>query len=266
MHKNSAFTLIELSIALVIIGLVVGGVVVGKDMIRNAQLQRQVTQIEQLKTAINVFKGKYNCLPGDCARAEQFSLGFSANPGANGDGNETIRSYGWEFGGNWANQREKLNFWYHLSEAEMITEILKGYDTTSDPGSYARYHPIPIASTGTETPGTAGIVPFSATGYGNGLALVNIANSGGYEGALNVQGAYWLDSKMDDGLPATGKIRMISPYSGIAVHDTTTLAYGCNVNGTNRYDLAGQWVQAGGPGDTGNKDRIECGLAWTNLY
>ena len=49
------FTLIELSIVLVIIGLVVGGVVTGRTLIQSAQLQRQITQIKEYETAFVAF-------------------------------------------------------------------------------------------------------------------------------------------------------------------------------------------------------------------
>ena len=77
----NGFTLIELSIVLVIIGLIVGGVLVGRDLIYAAQWRRTMSDIEQFKTAITTFRGKYNCIPGDCPNAYDF---FSANCGFNG--------------------------------------------------------------------------------------------------------------------------------------------------------------------------------------
>ena len=89
-HRKSGFTLVELSIVLVIIGLIIGGVLVGQDLIYAANVRAQITQIEQLETAINTFKVKYNCLPGDCLNAQDFfgttsPAGDAINNG-NGDG------------------------------------------------------------------------------------------------------------------------------------------------------------------------------------
>ncbi len=90
---NKGFTLIELSIVMAIIGLMVGGVLVGRDMIHAAEVRATVSDIEKLKTSINAFQIKYNCLPGDCPKA-QFFFGASgvcpdvdANGTCNGDGN-----------------------------------------------------------------------------------------------------------------------------------------------------------------------------------
>lgn len=71
-HHHSGFTLIEISITLIIIGLIIGGLLIGRDLIAAANLRRFVSNIEQYNTAINTFKNKYNCLPGDCAKATQF--------------------------------------------------------------------------------------------------------------------------------------------------------------------------------------------------
>lgn len=56
--RNAAFTLIELSIVLVIIGLLVGGVLVGRDLIKSAEIRSQISQLQQYQAAINTFKAK----------------------------------------------------------------------------------------------------------------------------------------------------------------------------------------------------------------
>jgi prepilin-type N-terminal cleavage/methylation domain-containing protein len=70
--RHSAFTLVELSIVLVIIGLIIGGVLAGRDLIRAAELRSLVSEVERYNSAVNAFKLKYNCLPGDCATATNF--------------------------------------------------------------------------------------------------------------------------------------------------------------------------------------------------
>src|ERR1019366_6843373 len=69
---TAGFTLIEMSIVLVIIGLIVGSVLVGRDLIRAAELRSVISEVEKYKTAVMTFKGKYDCLPGDCANATTF--------------------------------------------------------------------------------------------------------------------------------------------------------------------------------------------------
>lgn len=82
-NQESGFTLIELSIALVIIGLIVGGVLVGRDLIKAAQIRSQISQLQQVNASVNTFRLKYNCLPGDCRNA----TGILSNVvNGNGDG------------------------------------------------------------------------------------------------------------------------------------------------------------------------------------
>lgn len=71
-RTHQGFTLIEISIVLVIVGLVAGTVLVGRDMIRHAELVKLHSQYTEIVTAINSFRSKYNCLPGDCATATAF--------------------------------------------------------------------------------------------------------------------------------------------------------------------------------------------------
>lgn len=85
LHTRTGFTLIELSIVLVIIGLLVGGVLVGRDLIRAAEIRSTIGDLEKLKTAINTFRVKYNCLPGDCPNATSF-FGVDSN-GCTGQSN-----------------------------------------------------------------------------------------------------------------------------------------------------------------------------------
>src|ERR1017187_6530961 len=92
---QSGFTLIEMAIVLVIIGLIVGAVLVGQDLIRAAEVRATISQIEKYNTAVNTFRGKFNALPGDIAASLVTQLGFTVTPvragtGGQGDGNGVI--------------------------------------------------------------------------------------------------------------------------------------------------------------------------------
>lgn len=101
---SQGFTLLELAVVLVVIGLIAGGVLVGRELIQQAQIRKQMAQLDEYNVSINTFRGKYNCMPGDCATAEQLGLGDGT--GLNGDGNGDINTID-----------EPLMLWYHLFKA-----------------------------------------------------------------------------------------------------------------------------------------------------
>jgi prepilin-type N-terminal cleavage/methylation domain-containing protein len=81
LNDQKGFTLIEIAIVLVIIGLLIGGVLKGQSMIYNAKEKRLVNDINGMRAAVLTFQDRYAQLPGDCSR----SLG-AADVVGNGDG------------------------------------------------------------------------------------------------------------------------------------------------------------------------------------
>jgi prepilin-type N-terminal cleavage/methylation domain-containing protein len=99
---EEGFTLVELSIVLVIIGLIIGGVLAGQDMIRAAEIRAQVAQLQEFDTAANTFRDKYGYLPGDLPGngttvsqnnlALQYSFTQRTGAVGHGDGNGLLES------------------------------------------------------------------------------------------------------------------------------------------------------------------------------
>jgi len=67
---TSGFTLIEIAIVLVIIGLLVGGVLKGQELITGARVRNLISQQDGIKAAFFGFQDRYRALPGDYAAAD----------------------------------------------------------------------------------------------------------------------------------------------------------------------------------------------------
>ncbi len=72
-----AFSLVELSIVVIILGLLVASVTVGKDLISAAKMRGLISQLKSFDTQISTFKLKYDDLPGDINNASKRGLGKS---------------------------------------------------------------------------------------------------------------------------------------------------------------------------------------------
>jgi len=81
-NKHSGFTLIELSIVLIIISLIVGGIIGGKGLMKSAEIKHAISNIASIKTAINTFQDQYDSLPGDMIDATSYWANTN-----NGNGN-----------------------------------------------------------------------------------------------------------------------------------------------------------------------------------
>jgi prepilin-type N-terminal cleavage/methylation domain-containing protein len=124
MSKNKGFTLIELSMVLIIIGLVSGVIVVGRDLIHTAELRADITMTRDVSLAISAFRLKYNCLPGDCDTASEKLTGAF-----DGDGNGAIGlpvgaggNYSMMFPALWSSDGaiESITVYDHLARANMM--------------------------------------------------------------------------------------------------------------------------------------------------
>ena len=73
-QHRMGFTLIELSIVLVIICLIIGGILVGRDLIEASKIRATVSQYEKFGSAVNAFRLKYNGIPGDLLDADAFGF------------------------------------------------------------------------------------------------------------------------------------------------------------------------------------------------
>lgn len=113
--SQSGFTLLEIAVGLLVLGLLVGGVLKGQELISAARVRAVIQQQDSVKTAYLGFLDRFRALPGDFASATTMlagvsgACGIAGSPG-NGNGNSRIQSA----------DGEAILAWEHLSKAGFL--------------------------------------------------------------------------------------------------------------------------------------------------
>jgi len=214
------FTLIEMSIVLVIIGLIVGGVLVGQDLVRAAEVRAQITQIEKYNQAVNTFRGKYGYLPGDMIPTAATQFGFSVGAGfdgvsvghRNGDGLIDDWPYPFQLG---QGKCENAAFWQDLSFVNLIDGAFPnsgipaancngGTALTLSGSLIGAYFPPAKIGRGNYVYA----YEVNSINYYGVAAITSTVNSAimTSNATIPVMQAYNMDAKIDDGIPNAGKV------------------------------------------------------------
>lgn len=215
------FTLVELAIVLVILGLLAGGVITGQSLIRAAELKSVITEFQEYRTAINSFRDRYRALPGDMTNATSFwgaPSGSVANcPGTIGTGTETCDGNGngkiqHLTPGGISQYAESFMAWQHLANAGLIDGQYSGLT-----GPSGNVHQVADENVPRAKPGNAvwyvGGSSYSGHGYYSDGLYENVISIGGPQAgnitmssAFSPEEAWNIDSKIDDGLPQHGTV------------------------------------------------------------
>ncbi len=200
-NSNKGFTLVELSIVIVIIGLLIAGVTAGRNIVQSAKLQSIVSETNKFMVAYNTFKLQYNAKPGDMSNAQTFWASATQ-----GDGNGSIGN-----GNTSINSSEGFAFWQHLALASLI----EGTYTGVIGSGVVIGKNVPKANYKT----TATYYVYSSTLWsnyaaGNSIVLSGTTSSGYDDYQVLVNDAYNLDKKIDDGVPYLGRIIGYSDTDG----------------------------------------------------
>jgi prepilin-type N-terminal cleavage/methylation domain-containing protein len=195
-NKQSGFTLVELAIVMVIIGLLLGGVLKGQEMIENGKIKNVKNDVQGMTAAYYTYRDRYNALPGDDPKAATRWAGVTgAAPlpptpmAGNGDGIVDAKVT-WTACTSVATPTvESCAFIQDLRLAGLITGTQNGVDPLNAYGGVIR---VIQNDNSTNT----------NTGYAVGLNLC-FSN-------LPAKAAESIDANFDDGNPATGSVRAVA--------------------------------------------------------
>lgn len=209
MNKQSGFTLVEIAIVLVIIGLLLGGVLKGQELITQAKIKNVSNDLNGISAAIYGYQDRYKRLPGDDPGRVRWEVPTGTALTA-GDGNNVIAG-GYE---STTNADESRMFWVDLRKAGFVSGAT---DT--------------IANASTQPLNAAGGIMGIQSG-GMGLAGTIICT-----GSLPAKIAQALDSQLDDGNATSGNVRAILDTAPPTAVTSTAPAANYVDSGTNLYVL-----------------------------
>ncbi len=240
--KRDGFSLVELSIVLVILGLLVGGVLGGQALIRAAEMRAVTVEFGKYNTAYHSFRDKYLALPGDMTNATSFwgSLSGSGSTAAcltipstdtrtcNGDGNGRID--------NSTASYENVRAIQHLANAGLIEGHYRGYFSGS---------PLPGVDVPVSKVDASAVWSFEWIGSEPG-SPATFAGEYGHVGYLTANAAPYVlfkpeeawnvDTKIDDGKPGQGKVQAYKGDGTYACTDKAGQAVGADSGAS--YNLA----------------------------
>jgi prepilin-type N-terminal cleavage/methylation domain-containing protein len=175
--KQKGFTLVEIAIVLVIIGLLLGGILKGQEMITQAKIKNVIADFSGVSAAYYGYQDRYRAIPGDDSGATRWA-GSTA-----GNGNGTVAG---KYNSTTANDESRL-WWDHLRRAGFVAGT----------GQQQPFNAV-VGMLGVET-GDGAAAPGTALGGFTSLIICS-AN-------LPDKIAIAIDSQMDDGQPGSGTMR-----------------------------------------------------------
>ena len=193
---RSGFSLVEMSIVIVVIGLILAAVMKGQTVIDAARVRALISEVNTYKTAVNSFYAKYNALPGDFTEARIYWTASNTQNG-NGDGRLSFK--------NGAGIYEGYQAWQHLSNENMVATPFLGTQTTA---VAELDKDIPKARTGGgyffDYGSIAQLLTDNILVLGTPLASRDRLV---VDGTVSAKQAYEMDIKTDDASPVSGAIQ-----------------------------------------------------------
>ena len=222
---KKGFSLIELSIVLVIVGLLVGGVLAGKSLIRASELRSVTSDLRRYQTATMAFRDKYFQLPGDISNATSFWPAADAGDGVGTDCYDTNNSAAtcngngdgkiYPGSGNYTTEwNEITRVWQHLAFSGLVEGTYTGVSTSAVGSAMRSTSGVNIPAAKLAGGGYRMNYRNNPSGISNQFPIVATviyfgewSDDSTPQTILTAEETWNIDTKLDDGMPGTGNVR-----------------------------------------------------------
>ena len=202
--KQSGFTLVEIAIVLVIIGLLLGGILKGQELINSARVRNMADQNSGIQAAYFGFIDRYRQVPGDWAALPAAQAIGDATVTLGGDGNGRIDN----------DITEAAAVFSQLSKSNFLGGGFTPATLATAPGNEGDY----IANIASPVNAFNGPLILTRNAGYSGTTSTRLNLHMGVNVPVSI--ARELDIKVDDGLPNTGVLRMTIPDGTVTTFDT----------------------------------------------
>lgn len=263
-NRNSGFTLVELSIVMIIIGLLIGGILKGQELIANARLASAISKVKAVDAAFNTFRDSFNGIPGDLPRTRLPTCPTTTicgyDPIVPGPRNDGIIGMAGGTGGFQIISSENIIAWAQLAAVDLIGGVSNRGSSFIESGvtvpaadipgqlylGYEGAANVPTAysggAVGSATAARAGHYILIHQGITNPVPTSQAADPA-ITGSLMPSQAARIDTKLDDGKPNSGSVLAMGTAAGGATDCSTAVGSNGIYNMTATTAVCGVYIR-----------------------
>lgn len=245
--SEKGFTLVELAVVMIIIGLLIGGVLKGQELIKSAKVTSTISQIKGIDAAVSTFQDIYAALPGDVnspgSRLPGCSTDVCTAIDALNPGNGQVQASAAATPFIHTDNSESRAFFVQLAAADLLSGVAVSDGAVADDTFGGNQPQAPVgggwsASTVIAEADLPGTLNGTVTDFRSGLYLMHMQEvNDETTQASNALTMQRIDRKIDDGNPLSGSVYAAEAAAGDCIVDDASTSGADNLYNTAQSQL-----------------------------